>query len=817
MWINRQDLLYTIRSARRAPLLSIIAVAALSLGIGLNAGVFTLLNALFLNPPTQKDPSRFVQVYPRYEGWFTGAGQYSSFTTEDYDAVHAHATTFEDAAAWTESAVLLEEAHRSVPTLQVTCNYFHLFGNDRPLVGRFLTPSECKRGTAVQVAVLTEAFWKNQFDGNPHIVGMTIHLNGLPFTVVGIVPSDIANYTAGGVYVPYTVNPLLDHTATSPLTDPDAPWLAVAGRLRPGFSRADAQAELTTILRQQDRAYLERKFTTFNRKTSVVLTNGSFIQDPVQHDTIAALMALILGPLSLVLLLACSNVAMLFLSRAVVRRGEIAVRLALGAGRARLLRMLALESFLTALTAGLLSIVLAYRVPQIIMNAVNHNQAALVPLMHPNWRVFGYLAVLVFVATIASSLAPMHAAWKTDLVTALKARDGATTMRSRTTGGLIVAQIAMTFVLLVAAVMFARMPGMITAMDPGFETRQTLSVPLTIDSSPQNRSRALNFYRALEARIRAIPGVQSLAYETTRPFRQGPPSEIRLPQQATGQGEPATLDNVSAGFFSTFGIRMMAGRSFLSSDAASSNASSVAVLSQAFAKQFWPGKDPIGKFVITPDEKHHEVVGVAADTRSERFGVLDGPRLYTLRDPSALDGALYLRFKGTASTTEKAVYDAVKSLDHTQETTPQTIWEELEADAESVRSLARIIVVMASIAVLLAITGVYGVLSFAVSQRTREFGVRLVLGANRVTIFRFVLLRGGRQIAVGVACGIALAVPAVLAFAHLVKRSPFPFRSFDASAYGLAAGLLVAVSLAAMYVPALRATQVDPMNALRTE
>ncbi|MDX6463332.1 MAG: hypothetical protein QOE55_7029 [Acidobacteriaceae bacterium] len=812
-----QDLLYTIRSARRAQLLSIIAVAALSLGIGLNAGVFTLLNALFLNPPTQRDPSRFIQIYPRYEGWFTGAGQYSSFTTEDYDAVRVHATTLEEAAAWTGSAVMLEEAQRSVPTLLVTCNYFHLFGNDRPLVGRFLTPSECKRGTAVQVAVLTEAFWKNQFDGNPHIVGMTIHLNGLPFTIVGVVPSDIANQTAGGVYVPYTVNPLLDHSATSPLTDPDAPWLAVAGRLRPGFSRADAKAELTTILRQQDRAYLERKFTTFNRKTSVLLTNGSFIQDPAQHDTIAALMALILGPLSLVLLLACSNVTMLFLSRAVVRRGEIAVRLALGVSRTRLLRMLALESFLTALIAGLLSIVLAYRVPQIIMNAVNHNQAALVPLMHPNWRVFGYLAILVAIATIASSLAPMHAAWKLDPVTALKACEGGITVRSRTTSGLIVAQIAMTFVLLVAAVMFARMPGMITAMDPGFETRQTLAVPLTIDSSSQNRTLALNFYRVLEARIRAIPGVQSLAYETIRPFHQIPPSEIRLPQQATGQGEPATTDNVSADFFSTFGIRMMAGRSFLSSDPTSSNATSVAVVSQAFAKQFWPSEDPIGKFVTTPDEKHYEVVGVAADTRSDRFGVLDGPRLYTLRDPSALDGQLYVRFKGTASTMEKTIYDAVRNLDHTQQMTPQTIWEQLESNAENVRSLARIVVVMASIAVLLAITGVYGVLSFAVSQRTREFGVRLVLGANRVTIFRFVLLRGGRQIAVGVACGIALAVPAVLAFAHLVKRSPFPFRSFDASAYGIAAGLLVAVSLAAMYVPALRATQVDPMNALRTE
>ncbi len=817
MWIDRQDFLYTIRSARRAPLLSIIAVVALSLGIGLNAGVFTLLNAIFLNPPTQTDPSSFVQVYPRYEGWFMGAEQYSSFTTEDYDAVRAHATAFEEVAAWKTNGTILEEAHRSVPTLQVTCNYFHVFGNDRPLLGRFLTPRECESGTAVQVAVLTEPFWKNQFNSNPDIVGATIHLNGLPFTVVGVVPSDIANYMAGGVYVPYTVEPLLDHSVTSPLTNPDVPWLQVAGRLRPGFSRADAQAELTTILRQQDRAYLERKVTSFNRKTSIVLTNGSFIQIPAHHDAIAALMALILGPLALVLLLACSNVTMLFLSRAVVRRGEIAVRLALGVGRARLLRMLVLEALLTALIAGLMSIPLAYRVPQMIMNAANPNLAALVPLMRPNWLVFGYLAALVTVATIVSSLAPMHAAWKLDLVTVLKGREGAATMRSRITGGLIVAQIAMSFVLLTAAVLFARMPGMVTTMDPGFETRQTLSIPLAIDKSPQNRTVALNFYRALEERIRAIPGVQSLAYETLDPFRQTPPSEIRLPRQEKGQGEPATIDTVSTDFFSTFGIRMMAGRSFLSSDTTATNATSVAVVSQAFAKYFWPGESPIGKIVITPDEKHFAVVGVAADTRSERFGILDGPRLYTLRDPSALDGRLYVRFTGTASTIEKAIFDTVKNLDNTQEMTPQTIWEQLESDAENVRSLARIVVVMASIAVLLAITGVYGVLSFAVSQRTREFGVRMVLGANRITIFRTILLRGSRQIVVGLACGMALAEPAVWAFAHLIKNSPFPFRSFDPSAFGMVAAMLVVISLAGMYFPALRATQVDPMKALRTD
>jgi predicted permease len=817
MWIDRQDFLYTIRSARRAPLLSAIAILALSLGIGLNAGVFTLLNAMFLNPPTQTDPFRFVQIYPRYEGWSIGAGQYSTFTTEDYEAIRAHATTLAEAAAWTTHGTIAEEAHRSLPTLLVTCNYFHAFGNDQPLLGRFLNPQECERGTAVQVAVLSEPVWRNLFASDPKIVGGIIHLNGLPFTVVGIVRSDIGNFMAGGVFVPFTAEALLDNGTTNPLTNPDTPWLQIAGRLQPGYSRADAKAELTTILRNQDRAYMERKVTSFNRKTSIELTNGSFIQTPAYRDTIPALMALILGPLLLVLLLACCNVTMVFLSRAVVRRGEIAVRLALGVGRARLLRMLLLETFLTALIAGLISLALAYYVPQMIMNVANPNLAALVPLLHPNWRVFGYLAAIVAVASVISSLVPMRAAWKLDMIIALKGREGTATMRSRMTSTLIVAQIAMSFVLLTTAVLFARMPAMITAMDPGFETHQTLSVPLEIDTSPQNRAKALGFYRALEAHIQTISGVQSLAYETLNPFHPTAPSEVRLPKQGAGQGQPAVIDHVSTDFFSTFAIRTMMGRTFLSSDSSSANTSSVAVVSLALVKQFWPGEDPVGKIIVTADDRRYTVIGVAADTRSERFGVLDGPRLYILRDTAALEGQLYVRFTGGSTVTEKAIFDVVRNLDRTQAKAPQTIWEGMESNAENLRSLAQIIVVIASIAVLLAVTGVYGVLSFAVNQRTREFGIRIVLGANRISVFRSILLRGGRQIAVGLVFGFVLAEPSIWAFAHLTKNSPFALRSFDVSAFGIAAALLVCVSLAGMYMPALRATQVDPVNSLRAE
>lgn len=816
MWMDRQDLLYSIRSARREPLLSIIAVVALSLGIGLNAGVFTLLNAMLLSAPTRVNPASFVQVYPRYEGWFTGTAQFSSFTTEDYDAIRTRSTALEQVAASEHSSAILDQGHRRIPTLLVTCNYFHVFGIDRPSIGRLLTSNECDRGSAARVVVLSEPFWRSHFNRDLHIVGGTIHLNGLPFTVVGIVPADDENVLASGVFIPYTLQPILDRSFNL-LASPDSPWLAVTGRLRPGYSRADAQAELATIVRQQDRAYVERKISTLNRKTSVVLTNGSFVQNPAARDLVLAFVVLILGPLLLVLMLASSNVTMLFLSRAVVRRAEIAVRLALGIGRGRLIRMLLTESMLTVLIAAPISLALAYRVPLLLMDGVDPDQSVFVPLMHPNWHVFGDLAVLIVVATVASSLAPIRAAWKLDLTTALKGREASTTMGSRTTSGLMIAQIAMSFVLLAAAVLFGRLPGMVTGMDPGFETRHTLAVPLDLNTSSENRITALGFYRALESRIRAIPGVQSLAYETLQPFEQSPPIEIRLAPQEKGRGKAASVDFVSTDFFSTFGIPVIAGRSFLPSDETSASAGSVVLISHAFAKQFWPNDNPIGKVIITADDIRSVVVGVVADTRSERFGITDGPRLYALRDPAALGGQMYVRFTGNTKTMEGAVRDVIRSLDQTQIEWPQTIWEALEAEAENMRSFAFIVVVMASIAVLLALTGVYGVLSFVINQRRRELGIRMALGASRLSIFCSILLRGCRHIALGLVCGIALAEPAAWTLTRLLKNSPLPLHNFDGMVYSIAAGLLAAVSLSAMYFPAIRATQVDPMQALRTD
>jgi ABC-type antimicrobial peptide transport system permease subunit len=325
------------------------------------------------------------------------------------------------------------------------------------------------------------------------------------------------------------------------------------------------------------------------------------------------------------------------------------------------------------------------------------------------------------------------------------------------------------------------------------------------------------FYRALETKILAIPGVRSLAYASLQPFIPSPPEEIRLPRQTKGTGQPVSVDEVSDSFFSSFGIRVLRGRVFLSTDTTSTDAAPVAVVSQAFANEFWPGSDPIDKKVVMPDDRYLTVVGIVADIRSEHFGRPDAPRLYTLRSPSALGGNLYVRFVGGAKPLKDAVREAVKRLDPVQTIVPQTIWEAVEDHAEGITVMAQIILLVASIALLMAVTGVYCVLSLAVSQRTREFGIKMVLGASRGDIFRLVLLRAVRNIAIGLISGIALAEPAMLLLNRLLASSPLPLHRFDSAVFGISAVLLAAVSLIAMYIPASRAMRTDPMRTLRTE
>jgi predicted permease len=817
MFLDRQDLLYAIRSARRTPLLTAVVVLALSVGIGLNAGVFSILNLLILQPHTRSDPATFAQVFAQYRGWYAEAAQFSTFAADDFDAIRSQAHSLSTVTAWARIPTYFDDVRQQGESLLVTADYFRVHGIDPPLLGRYFLPGELAPDSTAQVAVLAEHQWKNLYASDPHILGRIIHLSRQPFTVIGVMPDSASSIIGGGVLLPWSMQPVFNH-GNNAFHNPGWLWLNVAGRLRPGYSRADARAEIQSILAQRDRFYHDQKIFTPDRKTTIFVTDGAFIHSPAVGFMTTTLMFLIMGPLTLVLLLACSNVTMLFLSRALVRRGEMAVRLALGAGRARLLRMLALESFLTAAVAGVLSILLAERVPHLLMSSIDPvDGPALASVMRPDWTVFGYLAALVLLAAAASALAPMRESFRLDLVTALKGREGSSTMRSRTTGVLIVVQIAMSFVLLVAAVLFGRLPFSITHFDCGFETRHLMTVPLEIDIPPYTAASVRTFYRSLEERIRAIPGVQSFSYAGLAPFYPAAQQEVRVDNRGQGQGRPASIDSVSPDFFSTFRIPLLHGRLFQPSDQPSSGIGSVAVVSASFAKAFWGDREPLGKVVITPGNHRLVVIGIARDTRSEAFGVVDGPRLYILRDPASDPGGLYVRFSGDAKPVAAAIAGAVRSLDPTQVEAPSTMWDFLETAATEITSLARIIIFMTGIAVLLAVTGVHGVLSFAIRRRTREFGIRMTLGATRPLIFGAVLARGLRQIALGLMCGAVLCIPAAWSFMRITDRAWLRVDTFDATAYLIAAIILLLVSLSAMFLPALRATQVDPMQALRSE
>jgi predicted permease len=428
--------------------------------------------------------------------------------------VQAHSLA--DVAAWQRIGTTFDDLRQPGDSTLVTCNYFRVFGIDRPPMGRFFSADECNPGTAVRVAVLSENVWRDNYSSDPHIIGKVIHISRQPLTVVGIVSARSSKMDAGNVWIPYTLQPAFNH-GNSAFRDPNWAWLSLGGRLRPGYSPADATSELQTIIRQRDRSYLQQKVFTLDRKTELILTDGSFIRNPAMQSVVMILMALIMGPLALVLLLACTKVTMLFLSRSVVRRGEIAIRLAVGAGRGRLMRMLAMESFFTAAAAGGVSIYLAVRFPSLLFGIADPSHANAAESIRPDWKVFGFLAVLVLIATVASALAPMRESFRFDLTTALKGREGASTMRSRTISALIVVQLAMSFVLLTAAVLFARLPFMIAHTDPGFETHQVLTVPLDLEAPEYTENSTRAFDRSLESRILQIPGVQSLVWESVAP------------------------------------------------------------------------------------------------------------------------------------------------------------------------------------------------------------------------------------------------------------------------------------------------------------
>jgi predicted permease len=806
-----QDLRYAARSLRKHALLSIIVIATLTLGIGVSAGVFTYYNAEFLRPRLYKNHDSFARVYAAYARDPTRPGRYGAATLEDYLAFRDGAKSLRDLVAYADFyAPLGKDDQGEVRPVLASCNFFSLFDLERPLMGRLPQPEDCS--AANQVAVMSERLWRNRFASDPQIVGKVIHFNGQPVTVVGVTPV-FAGEISGDAWLPYTLETYLKHG--DDLQRPgEAVWLNIVGRLNPGFSHRDAAAELKLLASQQDRLHP-------GRTTTLTVTDGSWIQEPDDRGKIMLVFTVILGALIIFVLIACVNAATLLLARAAARRQEIAVRLALGAGRARLIRMLLTETFLLAALAGLASFYLAYYIPGILDNWLTNPGGNIDYSKAPDWRVFGYLAAVTILAGAMAGLTPALQSLKINLTEMLKGRQTVPGggRGSWVYGLLIGAQIALSFFLLCGAVLFVNVAQKAASIDPGFETRQTLEAGLYVQRTGMEPRNWDALYRDLTHRITAMPGVQSVAYSYRFAYGGSWTADVQMPGQALRQAE---INPVSSNYFAALGVPIVSGRAIREDDPPCENATGRAicavVVSQRLAREFWPGANPLGQTLRTPRGNTFEVVGVAGDISSAKLGGLDEPMIYR---PLSLNNNYpphpIVRFSGDGASLARSITAAVRELAPELVVRVRTIESKREELTEDIWRYTRLVIFLCAMAVILAVIGIYGVVAFAVSRRTKEMGIRIALGAGSKDIYRAVLGASGRPIAIGLLIGLAISAATWSAVAPLLRDTEFTFNVLDPIIYAMTAILLFSAALAAMLGPARRATRVDPMMVLRDE
>lgn len=806
-----QDLRFSVRSLRKQLLLSLIVIATLTLGIGTSAGIFAYFNAEILRPKLNKDFDSFVRLYSGYTTDPLHSANPAQTTLEDFLAYRDRAKSLRDLAAYMDfHASLGKDDTSEVRALFVTANFFSTYDLKQPLMGRLLLPEDEVPGSTV--VVLSERLWRKRFESDPQIVGKAVTFNGQQVTVVGVTPNFPGMVNGAAAWFPYTLATYLKR-GDNLLKPSEAAWLEVVGRLNHGFSYKDAAAELKLLASQQDRLHP-------GRITTITVTNGSAIQEPENRDTmIVAFSVLVIALISLVLIV-CVNVTTLLLARAASRRQEIAVRLALGAGRLRLIRMLLTETFLLASIAGLASCYLAYSLPAVLDRWLANVRENAVPdySLAPDWRVFGYLTVVTLMAGILAGLTPTLQSLKVNLSEMLKGHQRAVSggRGSRLYAILVGTQVALSFLLLFGAGLFVNAAKQAASFEPGFETRQVLWTDVYTQSSLPGQRKWGVFHQTLSEQLNTLPGVQSIAFASVPPYQSGVhTSDVELPNQDRRR---ASINWVSASFFKTLGIPIVSGRALEDGDPPCLKGVCAVVVSQRLASEFWPGENPLGKMLRSARGVSFEIVGVARDLSMEKLGGNDDPMIYGKWNPE--DGLFnsFVRFSGDGAALAGVVSTTIRKLEPELSIwRSQTIQARREEAIRSLSSTTQLIVILCAMAVLLAVVGIYGVVAFAVGQRKKEIGIRLALGAQKRDIYQAVLGSSGRPIVVGVLAGLALTVAAFSALAPQLRAVEFIINARDPVAYLTTAILLAAVALAAMLLPARRATRVDPMLVLRDE
>jgi putative ABC transport system permease protein len=833
MWIFpslesfRQDIRYALRTLRKSPAFTAVAVFALAVGIGGNTAIFSLVDAIRVRALPYHDPQRIVQLWGNVQ---RAKVERRGASYPDYLDWRAQAKSFDDMAAFDSQMMTLtavDEPER-INTEFVAAPYFSLLGIS-PARGRVFQPEEDLVSTPTPVVVMSDGLWKRRFGADPQIVGRTITLNARVYEVIGLMPPGFKGLTdTAEVWVPFAI-----YATPRTMADRGARGFGAVARLKAGVEPAAAQREMDAISRQ-----LEQAYPNTNEKRGVEIS-------PLEVElfgTVRPALLTLMAAVAFVLLIACANVSNLLIARSEARHREIAVRTALGAGRSRLLRQLVTEScVLTMLGAGAGLILARVSVSALIAQSPVTFPSFVTPGL--DLRVATFTIVVSLGCGILVGFVTALQAQTTDISSSLKesAKGSGGRRSQRFRSALVVVEVSLAVVLLVGAGLMIRSVRNLAALNPGFDPDSVLtlhasipraSVPLTSTSSTTSSPNTgaptapvppppVVEGRVLLGRLRAIPGVVAASLGNDLPLDGNAGASFYAAEgqpAANAQNMPrAYVHRVSPDFFSTLRIPLVAGRTF--SDAEVTPTSSAVVVSERVVKRFWPGQDPVGKRVkfgqLASNTPWLSIVGVVGEVKYRGLpeNPTGDPDIYLpFADRNSLV-AIALRTSVPPSSIVASARAAIRAADPSIAVFSVATMDELVSGQTSQsRFTMWLMGIFAASALMLAVVGIYGVMSYLVTQRTREIGIRLALGAGGRDILRLVVGNGARMIGAGIAIGVV----AAFALQRLVSTLLFGVTAADGASV-LAVVVLAVVALVACYLPALRATRVDPLNALRYE
>ena len=797
-----KDIRYGIRSLLKRPGFTAIALTALALGIGANTAIFSLVNAVVLQPLPYSDPDRLVWVW----GNIRNRSSRASVAPADFLDFRSQNKTFEQFAASTTVSLPVNLTGTGEPerlsASAITGNYFDTLGV-APALGRGFSLENEKPGYD-KVVVLSDALWKRRFAGDPGIIGKTIVLDGEVAEVIGVVGPNVKLPQAADLWVP------LNFDRDPEMKMRHAHFLRPIGRLRQGVTLAQAQADTDVIAAQ-----LEQQFPDSNTGWNLRLV--SLREQLVGFSTTP--LFILFGAVGFVLLIACANVANLLLVRAAARQKEIALRTALGASRLRIARQMITESLLLAISGGLLGALLATWVVQLLVSLSDDAipQTANVKI---DATVLGFTLLVSVVTGILFGLAPAFRTMKVDLIESLKdgvRGGGEGTLRNRTRSLLVVFESAIAVMLLIGAGLLVRSLIALQQVDPGFDANNVLTLRVDLARSKYNSpEKAGAFFQELEERINNLPGVETTGLVTELPL-SGQPNDMPFtvegrPPASPDDNYPADFRRVNQSYFGALKIPLLRGRNFTEQEVRQSD--KVLIVSQQLVDVAFPNEEALGKRLVTGMRSEpHEIIGIVGDVNHRS---LDGEPFATMYFPTRQSGRfnLVIRTQGDPLSIVGGVRKEVQALDPDQPIAavkPMSEWVGSSIATERYRTT--LLGSFAALAMILAATGIYGVMSYSVTQRTHEIGVRMALGARQFDVLKMVVRQGMVLVVIGVILGLAGAFALTRVMASLL----FEVTTKDPITFSAVSALLIAVAFIACYVPARRATRVDPLVALRYE